>query len=734
MAYIKEELAQKIKTMMHKPEWIRNIGIVAHIHHGKTTLSDNLLAAAGMISNELAGKQLYLNFDEQEQARCLTINSANVSIVHPWEGKEYLINLIDTPGHVDFGGDVTRAMRAVDGAIVLVCAVEGVMAQTETVLRQALREKVKPTLFISKVDRAINELKLTPEMLQTRFKKIIEDVNELIRKMVPDEFKEKWFVNVNDGSVAFGSAYHNWALSVPYMVSTGVKFKDIIDLCSSGQQKELAAKARINDVVFDMVVKHLPNPLTAQKYRIPHIWKGDPQSPVGKAMVATDKTGPLSFMITDITIDEHAGEIMTGRVFSGKIIAGGEYYIAGTALKNKCHDVAVFMGPNRLMIPDGVVAGNIAAVTGLRSAMTGHTISSEKDMDAFEEIRHVSEPVVTVAIEAKHMKDLPKLVEVLRKVSKEDASLRVEINQETGENLLSGMGELHIEITTFRIINDHKVEIVVSKPIVVYRECVEGRGGPFEGKSPNKHNRFYLEVEPLKENVVQAILNGDIPADTKIKDEKVLAKKLQDLGWEKEESKSVVKIHMTNILLDMTKSIQNLHETMDLVIDGFVEATDKGPLAGERVRGLKVSLVDAKLHEDSIHRGPGQVIPAVRTSIYGAMCQANRVILEPIQKVTLNVPDDIVGNVNRELLQRRNEIQAIEQVGDLTTIITKAPVAAMFGFASSVRSASGGRVLWASENIGFRMIPSDMKTQVVAEIRTRKGLKPEPYDEAYYAS
>jgi len=734
MAYIKEELAQKIKMMMHRPEWIRNIGIVAHIHHGKTTLSDNLLAAAGMISNELAGKQLYLNFDEQEQARCLTINSANVSIVHPWEGKEYLINLIDTPGHVDFGGDVTRAMRAVDGAVVLVCAVEGVMAQTETVLRQALREKVKPTLFISKVDRAINELKLTPEMLQTRFKKIIEDVNELIRRMVPEEFAEKWFVNVNDGSVAFGSAYHNWALSVPYMVNTGVKFKDIIDLCSSGKQKELAAKARINDVVFDMVVKHLPNPLTAQKYRIPHIWKGNPESEIGKAMLATDKTGPLSFMITDITIDEHAGEIMTGRVFSGKILAGEEYYICGTNLKNKCHDVAVFMGPNRLMIPDGVVAGNIAAVTGLRNAMTGHTISSLKDMDAFEEIRHVSEPVVTVAIEAKQMKDLPKLVEVLRKVSKEDASLRVEINQETGENLLSGMGELHIEITTFRIINDHKVEVVVSKPIVVYRECVEGQGGPFEGKSPNKHNKFYLEVEPLEEKVVQAILNGDIPSDTKIKDEKVLAKKLQDLGWEKDESKSVVKIHGTNILLDMTKSIQNLHETMDLVIDGFVEATDKGPLAGERVRGLKVSLVDAKLHEDSIHRGPGQVIPAVRTSIYGAMCQANRVILEPIQKVTLNVPDDIVGNVNRELLQRRNEIQAIEQVGDLTTIITKAPVAAMFGFASSVRSASGGRVLWASENIGFRNIPPEMKMQVVAEIRTRRGLKPEPYDEAYYAS
>jgi elongation factor 2 len=392
------------------------------------------------------------------------------------------------------------------------------------------------------------------------------------------------------------------------------------------------------------------------------------------------------------------------------------------------------MGPNRLMIPDGVVAGNIAAVTGLRSAMVGQTISSQKDMDAFEEIRHVSEPVVTVAIEAKQMKDLPKLVEVLRKVSKEDASLRVEINQETGENLLSGMGELHIEITTYRIVNDHKVDVVVSKPIVVYRECVEHEGGPFEGKSPNKHNRFYLKVEPLADAVVKAILDGDIPSDTKIKDQKALAKKLQDLGFDKEESKSVVNIHGTDILLDMTKGIQYLHETMDLIVDGWKEAMDRGPLAGEKVRGLKVSLMDAKLHEDSIHRGPAQVIPAARSSVYGAMCQAGRVLMEPIAKVILNIPDDIVGNVNRELLQRRNEIQSIEQVGDLTTITTKAPVAAMFGFASSIRSASGGRVLWASENTGFQRVPPEMLTNVVAEIRTRKGLKPEPYDEAYYAA
>ncbi|MEM3342048.1 MAG: elongation factor EF-2, partial [Thermoplasmata archaeon] len=317
---------------------------------------------------------------------------------------------------------------------------------------------------------------------------------------------------------------------------------------------------------------------------------------------------------------------------------------------------------------------------------------------------------------------------------KEDASLRVEINQETGENLLSGMGELHIEITVYRIENDHKVPIKVSPPIVVYRECVAKKGGPFEGKSPNKHNRFYFEVEPLQPEISKAIKEGEIPQNTRIKDPKALAKKLQELGWDKETSKAVVTIWDGNILLDKTKGIQYLHETMELVVDGFKEAINQGPLANEKVRGMLVSLVDAKLHEDSIHRGPGQVIPAIRNAIYGAMVLGGRVLLEPIQKVTLNVPDDLVGNVNRELLQRRNEIVSIERVGDMTTITTKAPVAAMFGFASSIRSACGGRVLWATENIGFEEVPRDLVDKTVAEIRTRKGLKPEPYDLKYYSA
>src|SRR5215469_8216235 len=536
MTHIRSELAKAIPDMMRNLDRIRNIGIVAHIHHGKTTLSDNLLAAAGMISNELAGKQLYLNFDEQEQARLLTINNADVTIVHEYEGQQHLINLIDTPGHVDFGGDVTRAMRAVDGAVVVVCAVEGVMAQTETVLRQALREKVKPVLFINKVDRAIKELKLTADSMQKRFTTIITEVNELIRKMAPEEFVDQWSVDPRDGSVAFGSGYENWAISVPYMLRTGVKFPDIFDFVSTGRSKEIAQRARFNDVVFDMVVKHLPSPSIAQKYRIPNIWKGEMGSSVGQAMMATDSNGPTAFMVTDITMDPNAGEIATGRVFSGKLQKGMELNVTGTKIKNRVQHVSLFMGPERLMVEE-VTAGNIAAVIGLTDAFAGTTMSNAPDMVPFEEIRHVSEPVVTVAIEPKHMGDLPKLIDTMRKVGKEDASLKVEINQETGEHLLSGMGELHLEITQFRIINDYKVEIQASKPIVVYRETVRQPGGPFEGKSPNKHNKFYFEVEQLPPGIVQLIKDGEISQGKSFKDIKTLVTKMDELGLSREEGR-----------------------------------------------------------------------------------------------------------------------------------------------------------------------------------------------------
>jgi elongation factor 2 len=606
------------------------------------------------------------------------------------------------------------------------------MPQTETVIRQAIKERVHPILFINKVDRLINELQVTPEQMQQRLSNIVNEVNEKIRKLLPPELRDKWALNVETGNVVFGSAFNNWAITVPYMKKTGINFKQIYEFCKNQDQKTLAKKAPLHEVLLEMVIIHLPNPLEAQKLRIPVIWHGDLESTFGKSMMTCNPDGPVAFMVTKIIVDPHAGEVAVGRLYSGKIIKGQELWVSGMPNPNRAQLVSLTVGADRIPV-DEIDAGNVVAVSGIKDAIAGSTVSSDPAMAPFEKIVHYSDPVVTVAIEAKHTKDLPKLVDVLRTIAKADPSIQVEINQETGEHLMSGMGELHLEITNYRIVNEHKVEIKTSQPIVVFRECVGGRGGPFEGKSPNKHNRFYIEVEPLSPAVVQAIRSGEIEIEGKIKDAKALARKLQDLGFSKEEGKSVVAFHGTNILMDMTKGIQYLHETMELIKDAFDEAMDRGPLANEKCMAVKIMLVDAKLHEDSIHRGPAQVIPSARSAMYGAMCQAGRVLYEPIQKVFINVPEDMMGNAIREIQQRRGIIEDMKQEGDMTTVQGKCPVAEMFGFAASIRSATSGRALWSTENTGFEQMPREVVDKTVPKIRERKGLKPEPYDASYYS-
>jgi elongation factor 2 len=723
----RKKMVERVKTLMDAPENIRNIGIVAHIDHGKTTLTDNLLAGAGMISKELAGTQLFMDFDEEEQARGITINAANVSMVHEFEGEEYLINLIDTPGHVDFGGDVTRAMRAVDGAVVVVDAVEGTMPQTETVLRQALKENVKPVLFINKVDRLVNELKLDPQAMMGKFINLINHVNKLIQGMNEKKYNSGWKAKVDDGSVAFGSALYNWALSVPQMQKTKMTFKDVYEYCAQNNQRELANKSPLHEIVLNMVVTHLPNPLQAQKDRVPVIWHGDKESPEGKAMLTCDQHGPVALMVTDITIDPHAGEVATGRLFSGSLERGQELAISGMPKDNRVQQVGIFMGAERLEV-EKIPAGNIAAVTGLRDAIVGSTVTSIRGMTPFESIKHTSEPVVTVAIEAKSMKDLPKLVEVLRQVSKEDPTLRVSINEETGEHLISGMGELHLEIIAHKIERDKNVEISTSEPIVIYRETVQGHAGPVEGKSPNRHNRFYFEIERLADEVVTRIKDGTLTMNMPETERRAI---LTEAGMDKDEAKKIVDIFGSNVLVDMTKGIQYLRETMELIIEGFHEATKTGPLTREPCEGIKVKLVDVTLHEDAVHRGPAQVIPAVRSAIFAAILMAGDVLLEPKQKVFINVPQTLMGSATQQIQGRRGQILDMHSEGDMAVIVGKAPVAEMFGFAGDLRSATEGRAIWSTELAGFEVLTQSLQPEVVKQIRQRKGLKaelPKPQD------
>lgn len=723
-----KKTVERVTELMNDPKHIRNIGVVAHIDHGKTTLSDNLLAGAGIISEELAGKQLFMDSDEEEQARGITIDASNVSMVHDYEGQDFLINMIDTPGHVDFGGDVTRAMRAVDGALVLVDAVEGTMPQTETVLRQALKEQVRPVLFINKVDRLINELKVDEMEMQIRLGKVIDKVNKLIKGMNEQAYNNGWKLDASLGTVAFGSALYNWAVSVPFMKKSEVSFKDVYQKCRDGDMKYLAKKSPLCDVVLDMVVHHLPNPLDAQKRRIAVIWHGDKESPEGKAMLSCDPNGPVALMVTDISFDPHAGEVATGRLFSGRLKRGDGLYVMGTAKKeNRLQQVGIFMGPKRVEVEE-IVAGNIPAVTGLKDAIVGSTVTNLMEMTPFELLKHYSEPVMTVAVEAKNMKDLPKLVEVLRQVAKEDPTLVISINEETGEHLISGMGELHLEIITGRIKRDKGVEIVTSEPIVVYRETVTSKVESVEGKSPNRHNRFYFDLEPLPDAIVNLIKSGEISMNQQMLERRDI---LMKAGMDKDEAKNVKDIKGTNMLIDTTKGIQYLNETMELIIEGIHEALAGGPLADEPVQNLKIRLVDVKLHEDAIHRGPAQVIPAVRSAIKGGMLIAGDSLLEPVQKIQITVPMDHMGNATSQIQGRRGQVFDMASEGDTITVVGKAPVAELFGFSGDIRSATEGRAMWNTEFAGFELVPNNMVKEVVLSIRKRKGLKeqlPSPSD------
>ena len=717
-----KDLGKAVMEAMKKPNLIRNIAIAAHIDHGKTTLSDNLLSGAGMISEELAGKQRFMDFHDDEAARGITIDSANVSMVHAVEGTDFLINLIDTPGHVDFGGDVTRAMRAVDGAVVLACAVEGIMPQTETVLRQALKEKVKPILFINKADRLIKELKLTPEMMQEKFIKIINNLNTLITKIAPPELKQKWQVSVADGSVCFGSAYTNWALSVPYMQKNKIKFGDIIEIYESEDDeriKELGKMAPLHKVLLDSVIEHLPNPVEAQKYRIKHIWQGDADSAVGQDLANCTPSGELAMVVTKITQDKHAGEVCTGRMFSGTIKKGMDV-ITSTGKKGRIQQVFVSKGPQRVQIEEAV-SGNIVGFAGIKDINVGETVSVHQ-ITPFEDIQHIFEPVVTVAVEANKPADLPKMIEVLKIMGKEDPSLKITINEETGEFLISGMGKLHLEVTTNRIKEEKGLAIKVSPPIVVYRESVTKKSEEVEGKSPNKHNKFYMTVEPLESKFSEAIANGDVHEGRIKKKDRELFDHLTACGLEKDEAERVKHIFQGNVFVDMTRGIVALNEVIELVLDGFEEIVKAGPLAREGCVKMKVKLMDVSLHEDSIHRGPGQIYPAIRDGLKQGMASAGAVLYEPVQVIQVDAPQDMMGSVSSVVTNRRGQVLDMVIEEDNMEVVAKVPVAETFGMTGDIRSATGGKGSFFVKQQSFEQLPRELQENIIKQIRNRKGL------------
>jgi len=718
-----DELVKKVVEYTSKSENIRNIGIIAHVDHGKTTLTDNLMAASGVIAQQLAGEQLFTDSYELEQQRGITIFSAAASILYNYKDKPYVINLIDTPGHVDFVGEVIRAMRVIDGAVLVVDAVEGIMPQTENVLRIALKEYVRPILFINKVDRLIKELRADMNTIREKFEKIIVGVNELIRKYAPDEFKSKWQVNPATNSVIIGSAYRKWGFSIRTLQEKGLTFQDVYNLCLEGKDDELAEKIPLHEAICEGVIDNIPNPVEAQKYRIPHLWPGDLNSEVGKAMINCDVNGPTVFVVSKVEVDPQAGEVVIGRVFSGKLTKGMDLYLCGKNVKQRAQQLCMFIGPHRVMI-DSIPAGSIVGVIGFKEIQTGDTLATNPDATPFQELATKVEPVVTVKVEPKNPQDGTKLMNVLRKLAKEDIALKVYIDKDTGEYIISGMGELHLEIVKHRIEVDNKIPINMSAPTVLFRESVSKKSEVFEGKSQNKHNKFYIYVEPMNEELLKAINEGEIPEGRfKTREE---AEVLTKYGLSREEAKGAWAISKGCIFIDVTKGIQYLNETKELIIQAFEEATKDGPLARENMMGVKVYLVDAVLHEDAVHRGPAQVIPAVKRAIYAAFLSADPYLLEPKMLVTIKAPEQYMGGIQREIQSRRGQILETDFEDDLIVIKAKIPTKEMSGFANALRSAAQGRVTWAYQFAGYERVPKELQDKFIQEIRERKGLPPEP--------
>ncbi|HET7345045.1 MAG TPA: elongation factor EF-2 [Nitrososphaeraceae archaeon] len=716
---------QDIIRIVGNKDQIRNFGVIAHVDHGKTTMSDSLLAASGIISPSVAGQALALDSMKLEQNRQMTIRGANVTLFYESEGKEYVINMIDTPGHIDFTGRVTRALRAIDGVVVVSDSVEGIMTQTETVTRQALEERVRPVLYINKIDRLVKELRLNPAEMQRWLSNIIAEFNRLIDIYAEPELKEIWKVSIQGNSVAFGSAKDRWGFNYKVAQKKGIGFKDVYDAYTSDNPdaiKTLAESAPLHEAILGMVVQHHPPPHVAQKYRIPKIWPGDLNSEIGRSLLTCDENGPITMMVTTINVDPQAGRVATGRLFSGTIKDGDEVRLIDAKRLGKVQSVNIYMGNTREVV-NMLPAGNIPALLGLDYAVAGETISSVKSIPAFESIKYVSEPVVTIAVEPKHPKDLPKLVEALRRITVEDPNLIVKINEETGETLMAGMGVLHLEIAT-SLLQEAGLDITTTQPLINYRETIRSKAGPIMSKSPNKHNKIFMRVEPLDEKIVDLIRSGHVKEDMERKE---MAKILREKGWSADEARSVAALDVSgNILIDETKGVQFIQESMDSIKSGFDDVLHSGPIAHESVRGVKFVLHHFVPHEDPAHRGLAQLMPATRRAMLGSMLIADPVLLEPLLGIEIKCPQEQIGTVASILSGKRGKLLNVEQKGVISIIQGEVPASETFDLSEVMRGGTAGKAMWNTFFKTWQPVPQSIFKNLILEIRKRKGLNPEP--------
>jgi len=827
---------EEIRELMDKKRNIRNMSVIAHVDHGKSTLTDSLVSKAGIIASSRAGETRFTDTRKDEQERCITIKSTaismyfklsdeNISLIKDKDQKEegehgFLINLIDSPGHVDFSSEVTAALRVTDGALVVVDCVSGVCVQTETVLRQAIAERIKPVLFMNKMDRALLELQLEQEELYQTFQRIVENVNVIIATYNDDAGPMgEMRVDPSKGSVGFGSGLHGWAFSVKefadiysslfkvpaeklmnkmwgenffnkktkkwsttkspdnerafntYILDPIFKLFDAIMNFKKEATQKLLDTLKIKlpledrdkegkpllkvvmrtwlpagDTLFYMITIHLPSPVTAQKYRAEMLYEGPNDDACCMGIKNCDSEAPLMMYVSKMVPTTDKGRFYAfGRVFSGRVGSGQKVRIMGpNYLPGKKEDLyeksiqrSILMMGRFIEAIEDVPAGNICGLVGVDQYLvkTG-TITTSKDAHNMKVMKFSVSPVVRVAVEPKNPSDLPKLVEGLKRLSKSDPMVQC-IIEESGEHIVAGAGELHLEICLKDLEEDHAcIPLKKTDPVVSYRETVSVESAELcLSKSPNKHNRLYMKAVPMPDGLADDIENGKVtPRDDPKARKSYLcehynfdatdAMKIWTFGPESTGA---------NLMIDVTKGVQYLNEIKDSCVAGFQWATKEGVLCDENMRAVRFNLHDVTLHADAIHRGGGQIIPTTRRVLYACVLTAEPRLQEPVYLCEIQCPEAAVGGIYGVLNRRRGVVFEEMQVAGTPMFVVKAhlPVNESFGFTADLRSNTGGQAFpqcvfdhWQEMPGNPMDITGNSKPyNIVCETRKRKGLK-----------
>ncbi|TFG32585.1 GTP-binding protein [Candidatus Thorarchaeota archaeon] len=681
--FVKERAAE----LVTETERIRNVTVIAHIDHGKTTLTDSLIAASGLLSKEVAATARLLDYDLIEQERGITIKASGISIIHSKNNQEHLINLIDTPGHIDFSSHVTRGLRLTDGAIIVVDAIEGIMVQTETVARQAMQELVQPILFVNKVDRLLRERKLSGRKTAEEINRVVREFNAMLGKYLGDDLLEKWEVSFNKGSLSVGSALDKWGIDIETLKQRTGGSKSSADLVNAfielleeieviyrqEKRKDLMNTYPVSRVILDSVVRVLPNPIIAQKYRIPSFWEGDIDSKEGEALTTCDSKGPCICLVGDVQPDRHASTVSAVRVFSGTLQRAKPLINLRTGEEVKSLQIGLSMSKTRVDLPE-IPAGNLAFITGIKDIAVGDTLVSlkAKSIVPMTGLQYPMEPVVTYTIEPQNLSDLAIIPEPIAEYVKSDPALEFEVNPETGEMLLSGAGELHVEITVEKLARIG-IDVILGTPMVLLREQITTDGKTYSSEAE--------EVSSFSVKVL--IPTGENPPE--------------ELGT------SIDKDPISNCwLVDASGKVNPFGEEVEWIREAFRTMIKNGPINGEKMRKLWVVIVKAELKYTAPETSWREITQPLLDVIRKSVMSGNPILLEPWIKLEISAPEEHIGTLSAILAKRKGQILEINSERSLFRIDAEIPVRESFGLANEIRTSTSGWATWGARAGGYR--------------------------------